>query len=162
MPAMMRFSRRTMRALAVCLVASVAGCGESEDDTTAPPVTVPAVVLGLEFSLAGTTATAVNGALPAAASNFGGPVTTLSQRPTTTTAGTLSVAAQEPFNTVLILPTGATQYVRISLPSTTTLIGVRVIGVAGAPVTATAVTVAVANGTRVSAATALSLQGLGN
>ncbi len=162
MPMRHKWMQRTLSVLSAVVVSAVAGCGTSEDDSLAPAATVPATVLGLSFSVTNTVATTVDGALPAAAPSFPGPVTTLSQRPTTTASGTISVAALEPFNTVLVLPGGATQYVRISLPSTTTLIAVNVIGVAGAPVTATAVTIAVANGARVSQATPLMLQPVGN
>ncbi len=148
--------------LGATMLSAVASCGSNNDDINAPPATVPATVLGLAFSVTGTVASTVDGALPAAAASFAGPVAGINQRPTTTASATISVAALEPFNTVLILPGGATQYVRISLPSSTTLIGVNVIGVTGASVTATTVTVAVANGARVSQGTPLALQALGN
>ena len=162
MPMMTTRMKPSRSLLGAVLIAIVAGCGSAEDDTNAPPATVPATVLGLAFSVTGTVATTVDGALPAAAAAFAGPVTAINLRPTPTASATISVAALEPFNTVLILPGGATQYVRITLPSTTTLIGVNVIGVAGAPVTATTVTVAVANNARVSQGTPLALQALGN
>lgn len=142
--------------------AALPGCGSAEDDTNAPPVTTPATLLGLSFSITGTVATTIDGALPAATAAFAGPVTSINQRPTPTASATISVAALEPFNTVLLLPGGATQYVRISLPSSTTLIGVNVIGVTGAATAATSVTVAVANNARVSQGTPLALQALGN
>lgn len=162
MPVLTTRVRRSWWLLGAVTVLTVSACGSGENDINAPPATVPATVLGLAFSVTGTVAAAVDGALPAAAASFAGPVSTLNQRPTPTTSATITVAALEPFNTVLILPGGATQYVRISLPSTTTLIGVNVIGVAGAAATATTVTVAVANGARVSQGTPLALQALGN
>jgi hypothetical protein len=159
----MKLIRMTRRLTVLsALLLAAAGCGSSDDDSLAPAATIPATAQGLSFSVTNSVATLVDGSLPAPAASFTGPVTTLSQRPTTTTSATISVAALEPFNTVLILPGGATQYVRISLPSTTTLIAVNVIGVANAPTTATALSVAVANGARVSQATPLPLLTLGN
>jgi hypothetical protein len=158
-----RLMFRTRRvALAAALALGAASCGSSDDVTTPPPPTVSATAFGLVFSVTGTTSTVVDAALPAFDASFVAPVLSLNRRPTTAVSATISVAATEAFNAVLIQAPGAAQYVRVLLPAATTLIGVEVIGAAGASSVATSVNVAVVSGGRVSRVSPLSLQLLGN
>ena len=155
-------SRVRRMALVVTVALGAASCGSSDDGTTPPLPTVPATAFGLTFSITGTTSTVVEAALPAFEPSFVAPVLSLNRRPTTAVSATITVAAGEAFNAVLIQSPGATQYVRVTLPAATTLIGVQVIGATGASSVATAVNVAVVSGGRVSRVSPLSLQLLGN
>jgi hypothetical protein len=121
-------------------------CGESDPAPVDPSV----VVGGLRIELSGATLTAVSSALPTADNTFQAPTLTLDRTPTTTAAATIGVAAAEPFQAILVQPSGATSYVRVALPAPTQLIGLKVSYAAGATAIATAVTIAVASGSRTS------------
>ena len=151
------------RVLAVpLLVLGASACGSSSTDV--PAVVDPGVtVAGLKFTLSGATLTTVAATLPAPDASFAAPVLTVDHAPTAAQSATVSVSAAEPFQTILVQPTGNASYVRIFLPAQTTLIGVTVIAnPAGSASVATSVTVAVANGARVSKTSTLSLQPISN
>jgi hypothetical protein len=151
------------RVLAVpLLVLGAAACGSSSTDD--PVVVDPGLtVAGLKFTLAGATLTEVSAALPASDASFAAPIVTVDHAPTATQAATISVSAAEPFQTILVQPTGNASYVRIFLPAQTTLIGVTVLAnPSGSASVATSITAAVANGARVSKTTALALQAISN
>ena len=144
------------------LVIGAVACGSSSTDD--PVVVDPGLTVGgLKFTLSGATLTAVSAALPAPDASFASPVVAIDRAPGATQSATISVSAAEPFQTILIQPTGNASYVRIFLPAQTTLIGVTVIAnAASGPSAATSVTAAVANGARTSKTTALSLQAASN
>jgi hypothetical protein len=139
-------------------VLGAAACGNSSTDD--PVVVDPGLTVGgLKFTLSGATLTAVSAALPTADASFASPVVAVDRPPSVTQSATISVSAAEPFQTILIQPTGNASYVRIFLPAQTTLIGVTVIAnPAAGSAAATSVTAAVANGARTSKTSALSLQ----
>jgi hypothetical protein len=151
--------RRTPDSLALALVALVAlvvatGC---KSDSTTEVTVAPGTLGGWVFSLSGATIKPLFGVLPAATSGFAGPVVKLDRQPGATTSATISVGAAEPFNTIYVLPNGASQYLQVSLPATTTLIGLEMIGATGATTTATSLKIAVANGARTSTESTLLL-----
>lgn len=153
----MKHALRRILALPL-FVLGAASCGSSSTDD--PVVVDPGLTVGgLKFTLSGATLTAVSGTLPTPDASFAAPVVTVDRAPTATQSATISVSAAQPFQTILIQPTGNASYVRIFLPAQTTLIGVTVLSnPAGSASVATSVTAAVANGARASKTTALSLQ----
>ncbi len=141
--------------LSTLLLSGVSGCGSG---TTDPVVVDAGVTLaGLNFKFSGATLTTASGALPAPDAAFAAPVVSINMTPSITSPATLSVGAAEPFQTVLIQPAGSASYVRIFLPAQTTLISISVLSEATSSFVATAATIAVGNGTRVSRPSALSL-----
>ncbi len=145
----------------VFLLVGISGC---KDDPKGPIVIDSGVtVAGLNFQLSGATLTSVSGALPTADALLSPPIVRIDRSPSATVRATITVSANEPFQTVLIQPNGSSSYVRIFLPAQTQLIGVSVqIQPNGAPAVATAVAIAVGSTTRSSRTSALSLVPLGN
>jgi hypothetical protein len=145
----------------VLLLVGGAGC---KDDPEGPIVVDPGVTVGgLNFQLSGATITSVSGALPTADALLSPPVVRIDRSPSTTVPATITVSANEPFQTVLVQPNGSSSYVRIFLPAQTQLIGVSVqVQPNGATAVATAVAVAVGTTTRTSRSSALALVPLGN
>ncbi len=153
-------ARHRALVLGAFLLAGAAGC---TDDAASPVVADLGVTeSGLNFQLSGATLTLVANALPNADASFSLPVVRVDRSPTSTVPATITVSAAEPFQSVLIQPSGSSSYVRIFLPAQTQLIGVSVQVRAGAPAVATAVTIAVGVGTRISRTSLLSLQPSGN
>lgn len=152
---------RTVRWLAIpMLCAAVVSCKSSG---TTDPIGAGVTNAGLNFQLAGATLTVVSAALPTPDASFVGPVVTVDQVPTATIAATLSVSAAEPFQTVLVQPTGSTSYVRIVLPVATQLIAIRILtDPIGSVSVASAATVAVASGTRTSKTSSIRFQAIAN
>jgi hypothetical protein len=90
-------------------------------------------------------------------------VVTINRAPTATQAATISVSAAEPFQAILVQPTGSASYVRIFLPAQTTLIGVSVLAnPTGSTTAATAASIAVVSGTRTSKPAAIAFQTVSN
>jgi hypothetical protein len=144
--AMQVFTRFFAVLSAAALLVVLPACSDSD-----PAPIDPSVVLGgLRIELSGATLTTVSAAMPTADNAFLAPTLTLDRTPTTAAAATIGVAAAEPFQTILVQPSGSTSYVRVALPAPTQLIGVKVSYAAGATSIATAVTIAVASGTRTS------------
>ena len=157
----MRQIKRTMRWLAIpMLCAGVVSCSSSSNTE---PVVLGVTNAGLNFQLTGATLTVVSAALPTPDASFVAPVVTVDQVPTATSAATLSVSAAEPFQTVLVQPTGSTSYVRIFLPVATQLIAIRVLTDPTNSVSvASAATIAVASGTRTSKTSIVRFQTIAN
>ncbi len=152
---------RTIRWLAIPLLcAGVVSCKSSANTD---PVVLGVTNGGLNFQLTGATLTVVSAALPTPDASFAAPVVTVDQVPTATTAATLSVSAAEPFQTVLVQPTGSTSYVRILLPVATQLIAIRIrTDPSGSVSVASAATVAVTSGTRASKTSIIRFQAIAN
>lgn len=146
-------------ATAAVLAVAVAGCSSKE--STAPD-NEPPNVGGLLLSVTGGTNAILTGALPTPDLAFTPPVLSVSQTPTTTVAGTISVSAAEPFTTVLVLPAASASYMKITLPAATQSASVKVLTSAKASAVSTAVTIAVGSGTRTSRSAQLSLLTLAN
>ena len=150
------FVRRTLHSFALALLALGVATGCKSDSTTGV-VVAPGTLSGWTFSLSGATIKPLFGDLPAATASFAGPVVTLDRQPGATSSATISIGAAEPFRTIYVLPNASTQYLEITLPAATTLIGLDMIGATAATTTATSLKISVANGTRISAASTLLL-----
>ncbi len=148
-------------ALVVVATSSLSACSGNGGGTGVNP-DASASAGGLIFSLSGATATAVVAALPAATSGVAAPVVSVDGLPGVTQARTITVSATEPFTTVYVQPTGSASYVRVTLPSATTLIGIRVLADAQSSFVATSASVVVANGSRTSGASTLTFIRLGS
>lgn len=148
--------RRTMTSLAVVLLTAVGGASCKSDSST-EVVVAPGTLGGWVFSLPGATVKPLFGVLPAAASAFAAPVVKLDRQPGSTMSASISVAAAEPFTKILVQPNGSSQYIEVSLPAATSLIGLEIIGATGATTTATSLTIAVVSGARTSQAATLLL-----
>ena len=152
---------RTMRWVAIpMLCAGLVSCKSSGNTE---PIVLGVTNGGLKFQLAGATLTVVSAALPNADASFVAPVVTVDQVPTATAAATLSVSAAEPFQVVLVQPTGSSAYVRVLLPVATQLIAIRVLtDPTGSVSVASAATVAVSSGSRTSKTTSVRFQAIAN
>ena len=153
---------RTIRWLAMpVLCVALAAC-KSSDSTGTSVLTVANGGL-LFVVIDGATFSNVSTALPAADASFAAPIVSVDQPPTATTAANLSVSAAEPFQTVLVQPTGSATYVRIVLPAATQLIAIRVLtDPTGSVSVASTATVAVASGTRTSKTSVVRFQAIAN
>ena len=156
----MRQTQRTIPWLAFpMLLAAVVSCRSSSGTE---PIVLGVNSGGLNFQLTGATLTVVTAALPVADALFVAPVVAVDKVPTATTAATLSVTAAEPFQVVLVQPTGSSSYVRILLPVATQLIAIRVLTDPTSSFFSTSASVAVASGTRTSKTSTLRLQTIAN
>ena len=155
--------RRLVSRAALVLVASasVAACSDNDGGTGLNPGD-SASAGGLVFSLSGATATAVTASLPAPTSGVAAPLVSVDGLPSTTQARTITVSAAEPFTVVYLQPSGSASYVRVTLPTATTLIGIRVTADALSSFIATSASVAVANGSRISVVSTLPFIRFGN
>lgn len=151
---------RSCAVLGAVLVTGLAACSDAPTD--APVIDQGITVSGLNFKFSGATLTTGSGSLPTVSAGFVAPVVSVNRAPTSTSPATISIGAAEPFQTVLVQPVGSTSYARVFLPAPTTLIQLSVVTAPTTGVVATAVTIAVANGTRTSATSNLALQSLGN
>lgn len=145
-----------MTSLAV-VIATVSGLTSCKSDASTEVTASPGTLAGWTFALTGATISALFGVPPVATNSFAAPVVSLSGQPVTTGSVTMSVAAAEPFTTIYVQPVGATQYLRVTLPTATTLIGIQILRVADAPSTATSLKIAVENGSRTSLSSTLFL-----
>ena len=153
----------TWRRLAVLGALMLSGATACSDEPTDPVVVETGVtVSGLKFTLTGATLTSVDAAIPTPTASFAAPTVSVNRAPSSSVPAVISVAAAEPFQTILVRPTGSTSHARIFLPAATSLIQISVVTTGTGGVVATSVTIAVGNGARTSATSNLALQALGN
>ena len=157
---MARPIRTILTVLALAGSAALTAC--SDNDSTGVTPSESASVGGLTFSLSGAAATSPADALPAATAGFVAPLVTVDGLPTATQSRTITIGASEPFTSVFVQPIGSGNHVRIALPSPTTLIGIRVVAQAVVSSVATSMSIAVANGSRTSSVSVLTIVPFGN
>lgn len=156
--------RRAWGKALVIVAAGLLGVTGCSNDPEAPAAIDPGVTVdGLNFQLAGATLSSVGSALPAADASFAAPLVRIDRSPTVQTPATITVSATEPFQSVLVQPSGSSSYVRLFLPAQTQLIAITVQArTAGSSSVATSVSIAIGNGARTSRASVLSLLALGS
>ena len=115
------FSKRLL-AMTVLAMASLAGCGGSD---ISEPVTDPGVDAGgLNFVVSGAGYSTASGALPTPDATLAPPTVSITGTLSALSSAQLNVGAAEPFQTVLLLPVGATSYARVAMPGSAQLIGI--------------------------------------
>jgi len=150
-----RFGARRYLALAA-LAAGLGGCNGSGIGDP-PPVDPGISVGGLNFVVVGAGYSMASGALPTADPSVAAPVVTFTGSLDGSVPAQLAVSAAEPFQTVLVLPTGAPAYARVAMPGNATLIGIATSRVSTSSFIAVQLQVAIVRGGRVSAPASIGL-----
>ena len=151
----MQWFPKRLLTMTVLVVTGLTGCGDSD---VADPVQDPGVTAGgLNFVVAGAGYSTGAGALPVADATVAAPIVTITGTLSGLSSAQVIVGAAEPFQTVLLLPVGASSYARVAMPGNTTLIGITTTRDVLSSFLAQQLRVAIIRGGKVSPPTTISL-----